>query len=236
VEAYHQVGILLVGAVERGLGRNHGDRQAVAATLVVHPQTVSYRLARLNALDGDDAWLDAAEKGARWLIEVRDAEVPQERLNHDHWLLYALNDLHRKRPKDIYPAHARRIVDAILAMQNLEPDLPDWRGSYYRPRRSTPTATRTEGLCAAWRLERDHGDEARAERILAAIQAGVEFQLQMQFGPESSLYLDDPARVEGGFRKSLTDYSIRIDYVQHNISALLAYRAILDGIAKGGKK
>jgi hypothetical protein len=31
---------------------HHGDRQAVAATLVVHPQTVSYRLARLNALLG----------------------------------------------------------------------------------------------------------------------------------------------------------------------------------------
>jgi hypothetical protein len=26
---------------------------------------------------------------------------------------------------------------------------------------------------------------------------------------------------EGGFHESLTDYTIRIDYVQHNISALL---------------
>lgn len=31
----------------------------------------------------------------------------------------------------------------------------------------------------------------------------------------------------GGFSRSLTDYSIRIDYVQHNISGLIALYKIM---------
>ena len=177
---------------------------------------------------GDDPrWLDAAARGARWLIEVRDGDVPDQRLNHDHWLLYALNELHRRRPEAIHLRHARRITGAILAAQNLQPTYADWAGSYYRPPRSTPTATRSEGLAAAYLLEQDFGDPAAAQRLLGALQRGVRFQLQTQFRPESALYLGDPARVLGGFRRSLTHYEIRIDYVQHNISALLALRRLL---------
>jgi hypothetical protein len=32
---------------------------------------------------------------------------------------------------------------------------------------------------------------------------------------------------DGGFHESLDEYVIRIDYVQHNISALLAFNRIL---------
>jgi hypothetical protein len=41
------------------------------------------------------------------------------------------------------------------------------------------------------------------------------------------MYLPNPPRALGGFHTSLTDYEIRIDYVQHNISSLLGlYRAL----------
>jgi hypothetical protein len=192
-----------------------------------YPGEAVLALLRIHGIDGDDRWLDAAERAARYLIEDRDGGLETKELSHDHWLLYALDELYRKRPRDLYLRHARRIVTAIVNTQNLAPEQPDWRGSYYRPPRSTPTATRTEGLCAAYRLERDHGDEEWTGRIRAAIRAGIGFQLRTQFGPESTLYLADPRRASGGFRRSLTDYEIRIDYVQHNISALLgAYRIL----------
>jgi len=62
-----------------------------------------------------------------------------------------------------------------------------------------------------------------------AIQLGIAFQLQTQFMPESVMYLDHPANALGGFHNNLTDYTVRIDYVQHNISALLGYYRILAG-------
>ncbi len=56
-----------------------------------------------------------------------------------------------------------------------------------------------------------------------AIRLGVGFLLQTQIGPEKALYFDDPEKCLGAFHGTLTDYEIRIDYVQHNISALLAF-------------
>ena len=42
------------------------------------------------------------------------------------------------------------------------------------------------------------------------------------------MYLNDPQRSLGGFRRSLTNFEIRIDYVQHNISALVALYRIFE--------
>jgi hypothetical protein len=184
-------------------------------------------LALVRRPEPDPAWLDAAERGARWLIEVRDRNVPQAALNHDHWLLYALAELHRLRPDPAFLEHASRLTAAILGRQRRSAEIPDWVGSYYSPPRSTPTATRSEGLGAACLMMRDADRAEQAATLLAALELGVAFQLQTQFLPESVLYLRDPVRALGGFRRSLTDYEIRIDYVQHNISSLLLLRRIL---------
>jgi hypothetical protein len=134
--------------------------------------------------------------------------------------------------------HVSRIARAIRNSQNRNPKYPDWSGSYYRPPRSTPTATRSEGLYAAYLLTRDFGDQAEAKAILESIRLGLAFQLQTQFRPESVLYLKEPQRALGGFHRSLTNFEIRIDYVQHNISSLLGlYRIIedTDGYKFGGQ-
>lgn len=192
-----------------------------------YPGEALFALVRLYQLDGDPRWLDAAERGAAWLIEVRDGELSDDELSHDHWLLYALNELHRERPRALYVEHALRLARVIASSQNRDPEFPDWRGSYYRPPRSTPTATRSEGLCAAWELARRVARNEAAAEILEAARLGVDFQYQLQFRPESTLYLPDPERALGGFPRSLTNFEVRIDYVQHNLSSLLALRRIL---------
>lgn len=209
--------------------RTHSTAETVDFTSQYYPGEALLALLR----GGGEGWADAAERGARWLIEVRDAQVPIARLNHDHWLLYALNDLYRRRPNPLYLEHASRITAAIVGRQNRRPSHPDWLGSYYRPPRSTPTATRSEGLAAAYLLQRDHGDAGALPGLLEALELGVRFQLQTQFAPESVLYLRDPRRALGGFHRSLTDYEIRIDYVQHNVSSLLLLRRILMEAAAG---
>ena len=195
-----------------------------------YPGEAVLALTRMFAVDGSASWLDTAERNVQFLIDHRDRDIPEEQLIHDHWLLYGLNELHRYRPKQLYLDHSLRVSKAIMKKQNLQPDYPDWLGSFYRPPRSTPTATRMEGLCAAYQIIQDFGDSKDALSILDAVHRGIRFQLQTQFQPESVLYLKDPNRSLGGFHRSLTNFEIRIDYVQHNISSLLAlYRILSDG-------
>ena len=52
---------------------------------------------------------------------------------------------------------------------------------------------------SAYRLARDHGTRKQARAIRDTIYLNVAFQLQTQFGPESVLYLPNPARSLGAF-------------------------------------
>lgn len=192
-----------------------------------YPGETLLALVRLHGVDGQAAWLDAAEKGAKWLITVRDGQLADSQLSHDHWLLYALNELYRCRRNELYLKHAQRLARVIVAAQMVQADYPDWVGGYLRPPRSTSTSTRSEGLCAAWWLERDFGQAEQARAILDAARRGVAFQLLSQLRPESVLYAKDPQRSLGAFRRSLTNMEVRIDYVQHSMSAMLALRRIL---------
>ena len=162
------------------------------------------------------------------MITVRDNLADVE-LVHDHWLLYGLDELHRLRPDPIYVTHAARVALVIVEAQNRTTPYPDWQGGYFSPPRTTPTATRSEGLAAAYRILRDYGSQGSAGGLLEALRLGVEFQLQTQLREERVMYFDDPARALGGFTESLTDREVRIDYVQHNISSLLALYAIEHG-------
>jgi|GEM_PF-286241 hypothetical protein len=209
--------------------QRYSDGRIIDIDSQYYPGEALLAMVRIHRLVPRTDWLDTAEKGARFLIRVRDHGVPDTSLTHDHWLLYALNELYRHRPDPLYLAHAFRIAGAILRSQNRNPEYPDWLGSYYKPPRSTPTATRSEGLSAAYRLANDYGSKSEAEKILDAIQLGIAFQLQTQTDPESALYFKNPQRASGGFKRSLTNPEIRIDYVQHNISSLLGLYRILSG-------
>lgn len=186
-----------------------------------YPGEAILALVRLHALDGDQRWLDAADRAANYIVRVRDAGLLAEQLPSDHWMLYALNELHRQRPAADYLHHTRRLIGNIVQSQNLTPTYADWLGSWHDPPRSTRAATRTEGLLAAWDLLRDFGRPDELEPLERTIRHGVAFQLQMQVDSAAAMYLPDPPRALGGFRGSLTDYRIRIDFVQHNLSSLI---------------
>lgn len=194
-----------------------------------YPGEALLALVRLYNQDADPRWLAAARKAALWLITVRDGDKPTDQLAHDHWLSYGLNELYQLDPDPRFAEHTFRITQAIIKAQNTRPEgfNRDWLGSFYRPPRSTPTATRTEALRAAFELAVYMHDFATAREITRAYCLGVSFQLRTQLRPESAMYLVDPQRVLGGFRRSLTNYELRNDYTQHNISSLLGLYAIL---------
>lgn len=203
------------------------ERRTVPFVSEYYPGESLLALTRMHRVDGDPKWLDAAEAGADWLINVRDADLEESELIHDHWLLYALADLYALRPKPLYLEHARKLCRAMFAIQHLEPAEPDWHGGYYYPPRSTPVATRNEGLTGAYQILTQAEDDAMAAEVLQAIKRGMRFQLQTQYDPPSAMHVPDPQFLLGAFRGSLTDFTARNDFTQHNISSMLRLLAIL---------
>lgn len=182
---------------------------------------------RLHRLTRDARWLDAARRGADWLVDVRDAGVPTAKLEHDHWLLYALRELHDVEPRANLARHAMRIAEAICADQLCDPANPDQLGMYSGKERSTPTATRSEGLVQAHHLAMKTAPE-RAPAILRALHLGLSLQLRTQHRPESAMFFSEPLRLIGGFAAAPARPEVRNDAVQHNVCALLGAARLME--------
>ncbi|MBU5594372.1 hypothetical protein KQI76_04270 [Amphibacillus sp. MSJ-3] len=196
-----------------------------------YPGEAILALCRLYQIDKNEKWLDLAENEANYLINERDVEADLDTIAHDHWLLYGLNDLYRERPKEMYLKHSFFIAEAILKIQrfDLEKFDQEWIGSFdsHSKAPSTPTACRSEGLGAAFRLAHDFNYPEKAAQYKKAIEEAIKFQLQMHFKPESVMYYDNKRFCLGAVHASLTNYEIRNDYTQHNISSFISYYNIM---------
>lgn len=183
-------------------------------------------LLRIYSNDNNIKWLEGAEKAANWLINVRDKVIPDS--YHDHWLLYALNELYFYQPKKMYLDHAKKICRSSFTTQIENGRYPDWDGGYGKKPRSTPTATRGEGLYAIYCLFKRYGkDKAFLNTILDTYRKLIIFELSTQFLENSVIYFSNPSDSLGAFHGSPTIPEIRIDYVQHNMSSILGYYKLL---------
>jgi hypothetical protein len=194
-----------------------------------YPGEAALGLALLHERDPDTRWLEVAARGLAHLARERhsDATVPA-----DHWAILATARLlSRASPlpgtsRDELLRHARQIGESILAQgPELDPKSPI-HGSFDPQGRTTPTATRLEGLLALLPLL-PQGDPL-ARRIAAAARAGVAFLLraQVQEGPHAGAIPRAWSRLtsepqDSAFNRRATE--VRIDYVQHAMSAWMAY-------------
>lgn len=182
------------------------------------------RLAQLG-LDEGGTFRSAAHRGADFLIELRRGK---DRLPPDAWLMQALDVLYDDDPKPSYVEHALAISRSMLADQYGDGAPPAYLGSFGpEPIRSTRTTARVEGLVSAHRLAVKAGDD-RAPSLLAAMVRTVPHLLQLQYTPDNSFFLARPDLALGGIRGGHDDAEIRIDYVQHHISAMLGLASLLE--------
>ncbi len=202
----------------------YGPPAKEAFESVYYPGEAVLALVRLYQADRDPKWLAASEKGAHWLIDVRDANLTVAQLPHDHWLLMALNELYAITRKVTYYNQGMRIASAIVLAQTTTGPPPEWIGSFGVPPRSAPAATRGEGLAAAYFLSLEGGSPQK--EILEALSSAIDFVLRCQVTPEQAATLPRPDRASGGFRESLDGWKIRMDFNQHAICALLGLREI----------
>lgn len=184
-------------------------------------------LLRLYALDPQQQYVDAARRSADWVVHVRDAYASEENQEHDHWICYALNELYRVAPDPAYVEHAQKIARAIERRQRgsdaAEPDLV---GTYwFGGEMGNISATRVEAFDANVVLSRFAGKPD--DWLLQAAGKTATWLLGQQFDADDDYWLKNPRKAEGGVRESLLVSDVRIDTVQHAMSAWLHLARIL---------
>lgn len=197
--------------------RLHGKEPAGSVSLY-YPGEAMLGLVRLFKLNGDRRLLESVQRGADHLIA---AQKKMDTLPPDAWLMQALELAHGITKENRYADHAIDIAASMIEEQYTPASgHPGYEGGFGPGRpRATPAASRSEGIVAAYRMARAIGDP-RAPAIGAALKLVARFMLSQQFDIHDSS-LRKPERAAGGFRESATSWQVRIDYVQHNMSALL---------------
>jgi hypothetical protein len=189
-------------------------------------------LMRLYAIDPQQAYIDSARRAADWVVRVRDAIVSEDNQEHDHWISYAFNDLYRVTHDAAYVEHAYKIARAITKKLHRESDAPapDWAGTFYEGQ-TTPGATRLEAYAADIAVSRFAG---RPDAwLLEPAREVARSTLAQQYREENDYWLPNPDKAAGGVRESLYVDDVRIDYVQHSMSAWLHLARLLRDPAYG---
>ena len=171
-----------------------------------------------------NGYLNDARRAARYLVRERDGDIPRlgRVPREDHWLTLALGELYRL---DRDPAYARVVdlqANSMIANQATERDGVDAIGASLGqdPINYTSTATKAEALAAAWALALHRGDSRRARRLALAQLRTIQFMMRVQYTRENTIEFPKPERAIGAWPQDAFEDYVRIDFVQHNISAL----------------
>ncbi|MEM8794511.1 MAG: hypothetical protein AAGE61_03000, partial [Pseudomonadota bacterium] len=203
-----------------------------------YPGEAALGLVMLFEITGEERWL---EGGYRALLRLSQDRRFAGTVPADHWALLATEKIWPHiSPDERAPLafHARQIVEHILSEQVISDD-PSFDGGFTPEGRTTPTATRLEGLLAAHTIFA--GDERLRRDIENAAMMGADFLISAQINegllvggmPRGTRKIEKPQnRREEAFNRRLGE--VRIDYVQHMLSALLQMRSAVGRAGKGG--
>jgi len=131
--------------------------------------------------------------------------------------------------QDFLLRHTIQISEAILGQQVSLTDSALLLGGFTKDGRTTPTATRLEGLLAALEVIPNRNTKIR-KRITKSVQRGMVFLTNAQVltgehagaMPRAIRQLpDDGTSKVKSFNRRATE--VRIDYVQHALSAMIQY-------------
>ncbi len=203
-------------------------------TSLYYPGEAALGLIRLAQIDNNPLWLESAINALSYLAESRknSSQVPA-----DHWALIATAELfnyydesqspHSENIKplssqqsSLLRVHALQIVNSILNEQVIAQQV-ELMGSFGADGRTTPTATRLEGLLAARPIIKTSYPDM-IPRLDKVLRDGIQFLLDAQI---------KVAPYDGGIPRSVLARAkrsdeLRIDYVQHALSAWLEYRKL----------
>ncbi len=204
-------------------------------TSLYYPGEAALGLLMLYEMERSDLWFTAASGALIYLARLRKNERV---VRTDHWALLATAKMLSLDDVEIAPelraqliSHADQICEAILAKQINDPESHILDGGFSPKGSVTSTATRLEGLLAARTFLPPETE--LAQRIDAAVPRGIAFLLRAQIAggefaggfPRAIAPLAPDHPEADRFNRRATE--VRIDYVQHALSALIQYRATL---------
>lgn len=198
-----------------------------------YPGEAALGLAKLYDIGSNADWLEGARKTLRYLSESRrdQSQVPA-----DHWALIATGQLWPYvdgNDRAVFKRHARQVVESMLSQQ-VWSDNPAINGGFTHDGKTTPTATRLEGLLAVEPLFRDQLDLHR--RLTIGASWGVRFLLnaQIKTGQYKGAFTRASVRIVSSHpnAKAINERAteVRIDYIQHALSAFIQYLRFQESI------
>lgn len=198
-----------------------------------YPGEATLGLLMLYQSERSQPWLEAASKALAYLAQKR---LGRKRFPADHWTLLATRKLLALPEAKQLPVshallleHARQICETMLSEQIIAND-SRYDGAFDGYGRTTPAATRLEGLLAALTFL-PPGDPLRA-RIEPAVHRGIAFLVRAQvkegdFAGAMPRAIDRlPSDEADAIRFNRRATEVRIDYVQHALSAMVQYLAL----------
>jgi hypothetical protein len=203
-------------------------------TSLYYPGEAALGLLMLYEKDADLKWLQSAANAIAYLARLR---ARKHQVEADHWALLATTKLlplydrcQQPLPESEILTHAIQICESILAHRARYSKYTLEHGCFTDDGRTTPTAIRLEGLLASYRfLPIEH--KSLRERIGVAAKEGIAFLIRSQIPsgkyaggiPRAIQPLPEfHPRFDKSFNQRATE--VRIDYVQHALSAMLDYR------------
>lgn len=202
-----------------------------------YPGEAALGLVMLYQKDGDEKWLMSAVKTLQFLANKRKNAKEVEA---DHWALLATEQLLATDAfdttgvsRELLIQHGVQVADTILKSQITSPVKNTiLYGGFTSDGRVTPSATRLEGLLAAYNFIPKTHDVS--QRLAKAIPLGILFLVRAQVveGDFSGAFPRAVTKLYGSsedvrnFNRRATE--VRIDYVQHALSALMQYRQLIE--------
>ncbi len=203
-----------------------------------YPGEAALGLLMLYDIDPANDWMQSAAKALQYLAHSREhsTTVPA-----DHWALLATEKIlaiasHNELPvsKKLLINHAIQICESMVQDQIRRPERTEYDGGFSKDGRTTPSATRLEGLQAA--LNFLPPDDEIRKRIDDAVSRGISFLLRAQITegkfigafPRAAGKIDQDLPNADTFNRRRTE--VRIDYVHHALSAMIQYLHFMKGI------
>ncbi len=218
-----------------------------------YPGETILALTMLYELDPDPLWLNAAARAAGYLTTSRKGV---KNLPKDHWLMIASAKLlphwdtleSPPVPAEEFRQHVLALGRSFVDQQHaVARETGGELGPTMKDERSTPTATTLEGLAAIHGLLLQDDPEERAFRaeLERSIRGGARsvMESQLRGGPLRGGVMRAPYQQPGDDERvkefNARQSEIRIDYVQHALSAFLGAKRIgvvvMDGGGGGGR-
>ena len=202
-----------------------------------YPGEAALAMVMLYEKDHSELWFQTAYRALEYLAQSRQNST---NIPADHWALLATkkilanaNSNNVPIDKNLLINHSLQICNTMLGAQVNDPRRPDYDGGFNKNGTTCATATRLEGLLAT--LSFLPNSHPQYQEIRNSIDRGMSFLLNSQISegqfigafPRAIGPLDGNRRmiVEFNFNQRATE--VRIDYVQHAMSAMVNYNYIL---------